>query len=218
MVSFEEMRGNGCLIKMLENLDNENIIPPISAMNIEKDYCLIFWTQDDAGLSTISEFLTHADAFLSGMELWRYGIQLGFKEKSSFTSKIGVLLPLLAYERKTPYVLDLNDSDLQEEISSPLPKPKQYDFKRPKITITMEDLENYESENEDFDTSDTDTDIPERKQPKRSYQRNQNLSQNKSDSDSTKEETLLVEAKSTAVDREVFRKLNHIHLRLHSKR
>ena len=113
---------------MLESLDNDNIMSPISANNIEKDYCLIFWTQDDAGLSTISEYLTHADAFLSGMEHWRYGIQLDFKEKSSFTSRIGVVLPLLAYERKIPYVLDLNDSDLQEDISSPLSKPKQYDF------------------------------------------------------------------------------------------
>ena len=33
LVSFEEIRGTGCLIKMLESLDNDNIILPVSAID-----------------------------------------------------------------------------------------------------------------------------------------------------------------------------------------
>ena len=71
-------------------------------------------------------------------------------EKNSYTSKTGILFPLIALEQKIPYILEpkIASTSLGDD-NVPLRSVKPYSFKRPKITVTFEELESYESEDED---------------------------------------------------------------------
>ena len=59
-----------CILDHLENEDS-NMEPTVTD-DIEVDICLKFWTADANGLPCKCEDLTHADAFLSAMQLWLY--------------------------------------------------------------------------------------------------------------------------------------------------
>ena len=63
-------------------------------------------------------------------------------EKNSYTSKTGILFPLIALEQKIPYILEpkIASTSLGDD-NVPLRSVKPYSFKRPKITVTFEELE-----------------------------------------------------------------------------
>ena len=94
---------------LLDDLETEDSsMEPIVTDNIEVDVCLKFWTADANGLPCRCEELTHADAFLSAMQLWLHHSHLSkgiIDETSSYFEKSNVLLPLIALERKTTHTV-----------------------------------------------------------------------------------------------------------------
>ena len=94
---------------LLDSLETEDSsIEPIVTDDIEVDVCLKFWTADANGLPCRFEELTHADAFLSAMQLWLHHSHLSqgtIDETCSYFEKSSVLLPLIALERKTTHTI-----------------------------------------------------------------------------------------------------------------
>ena len=71
----------------------------------------------------------------------------------SYFEKLGILFPLIAFERRMTYILGISHQSIkQDKTISPLRQIKEYSFKRPKFTVTMEALDNLEEH--DDDTSD----------------------------------------------------------------
>ena len=144
----------------------------------------MFWNMNNNGFQDKIEYLTHADAFLTGMEICDSLAGSVMQGDHSYFEKLGILFPLIAFERKMTYIFrNSHQSRSMEKSVSPEHQIKYYDFKRPKITITMEDLENLadddESTDDDFDSiqekDDTSFDISPRVQLKRQCQVQKNL-------------------------------------------
>ena len=108
----------------------------------------------------------------------------------SYFEKLGILFPLIAFERKMTYIFrNSHQSRSMEKSVSPEHQIKYYDFKRPKITITMADLENLADDDEstdiEFDSSqkndDSSFDITQRAQHKRQCQVQKNFDLGRND-------------------------------------
>ena len=156
--------------------EDQNLLCELIKCNdIEGDICLIIWDPNGTGSLIKSEKLTQADLFLSSMKfcfdegiLWNGPIQTN----SWYFKKSGIFMSLIALERKISLILksadELEASNEETKVHSPLPTPRNYSFKRPKINFTMEDLEHSDLEEADFFLN-----IPlveKRIQPKRSCQ------------------------------------------------
>ena len=90
----------------MERVDDNDEYGSVSESNIEEDHCLIFWNPNDDGTPT-SENLT---AFLSGMQLCNKFDSLSNGCQDTFSSKTDILFPLIAFERKITYVLELTNT------------------------------------------------------------------------------------------------------------
>ena len=179
-----------------ENVDsvNENLdFEPVKVDNVRCDTCLIFWNYDENGLPIKIYHVTHADAFIDGMNLCQNLGKSTIAEENSFFKKTGILFPLIALERKMTYILQQSKEESMTTYHSPLPKIKEYSYKRPKITVTMQELENQEDDEDDFlpDYNAGNIENPHRIQPIRNCQIKDKVELGQGyDSDSTDEETL----------------------------
>ena len=141
MASIDEVDEMENLSEKSNTLSTTVEIIPKTAESLENK-CLIIWSPDDEGLLKELESLSQAEAFLSRKRV--------MVAKSSYSSKTGILFPLIALEQKIPYILEsATASPSLEDNAVPHCNTKPYSFKRPKITVTFEELENYDSEDEE---------------------------------------------------------------------
>ena len=123
--------------------------------------------------------MRHADAFISGMQLCGSINNLNKGCQDSFSTKTGILFPLIAFEQKITYVLELQTiPTMVQKNDSSILKHRPYSLKRPKITVTMEELDNYESDEDFYLPYEENFLTLGRKQPKRNCKTNENSIQN----------------------------------------
>ena len=147
IASIDEVDEIKNLAANLNTIDTTMEIIPETTDSLENE-CLIVWSHDDRGFLRKSESLSQAEAFLSGMNLCMdhdYLRKRVVVEKNSYTRKTGILFPLIALEQKIPYILEpeIALTSLVDD-NVPFHNIKPYSFKRPKITVTFEELENNE--------------------------------------------------------------------------
>ena len=116
LLSVEKGAGINCILDDFEIDDHS--VEPIVVDDIEKDVCLIFWKAASNGFLIKNEHLTHADAFLSAMNLYLYQNHLtggAISHNCSDFNKSCTLLQLIALERKTTYILEFSKKlDMEE--------------------------------------------------------------------------------------------------------
>ena len=107
-----------CFYEAIETqiADAEN--EPVIVKDVRTDTCLMFWNIDLNGFQNKIEYLTHADAFLTGMEHCDSLSGSVMHGDHSYFSKLGILFPLIAFERKMTYILGITHQSFRSQATA----------------------------------------------------------------------------------------------------